>query len=134
MAQAQGGNAARPRPISPHLQIYSPLINMVMSILHRITGAANYAGSLLLAIWLISAGMGPEAFAQVNAFFGSVIGRLILVVYTWSLMHHMMGGIRHLIWDTGRGFDLKTADFLCWATIVLSVVLTALIWLVAGLG
>lgn len=134
MAQAQGGNAARPRPISPHLQIYSPLINMVMSIVHRITGAANYVGSLLLAIWLISAAMGPDAFAQVNAFFGSVIGRLILVVYTWSLMHHMMGGIRHLIWDTGRGFDLKTADFLCWASIVLSVVLTALIWLVAGLS
>ena len=134
MAQAQGGNAARSRPISPHLQIYSPLINMVMSILHRITGAANYFGSLLLAAWLISAAMGPEAFAYANGFFGSVIGRLVLIVYTWSLMHHMMGGIRHLIWDTGRGFDLKTADLLCWGSIVLSVALTALIWIVAGLA
>ncbi len=134
MANAESGGVSRPRPTSPHLQIYTPLINMVMSIVHRITGAALYVGSVLLAIWLISAASGPEAFETANAFFGSVIGRLIMVVYTWALMHHMAGGVRHLIWDTGRGFDLKTADFMCWATLVASVVLTALIWIVAGLS
>jgi succinate dehydrogenase / fumarate reductase cytochrome b subunit len=134
MADADSGGVTRPRPTSPHLQIYAPLINMVMSIVHRITGAALYCGSVLLAVWLIAAASGPEALEQVNALFGSVIGRLILIVYTWALLHHMAGGIRHLIWDTGRGFDLKTADFMCWATLVVSVVLTALIWIVAGLS
>lgn len=132
MAQADSGGAMRPRPTSPHLQIYSPMINMVMSIVHRITGAALYFGSLLLAVWLIAAAMGPGAFDQVNALYGSLIGRIVLIGYTWALLHHMFGGIRHFIWDTGRGLDIKTADFLCWASIVVSVVLTAVIWLAAG--
>ena len=132
MASADAGNKLRPRPLSPHLQIYSPLINMVMSIVHRITGAALYFGSLLLAAWLISAAMGPEAFAQVNALFDSILGRIVLIGYTWALLHHMLGGIRHFIWDTGRGLSLGTADFLCWASIILSVLITAAIWLAAG--
>lgn len=132
MAQADSGGTTRPRPTSPHLQIYSPMINMVMSIVHRITGAALYFGSLMLAIWLIAAAMGPGAFDQVNALFGSLVGRLVLIGYTWALLHHMLGGIRHFIWDTGRGLDIKTADFLCWASIIASVVLTAVIWLAAG--
>ncbi|MGI9480132.1 MAG: succinate dehydrogenase, cytochrome b556 subunit [Hyphomicrobiaceae bacterium] len=133
MAHADSGSGARPRPTSPHLQIYSPQVNMVMSIVHRITGAALYFGSLLLAIWLIAAATGPAAFDQVNAFFGSIIGRLILFGYTWALLHHMLGGIRHLIWDTGRGLDIKSADMLCWTSIIGSVLLTLVIWLgVAG--
>jgi succinate dehydrogenase / fumarate reductase cytochrome b subunit len=110
------------------------MINMVMSIVHRITGAALYFGSVLLAIWLIAAASGPEAFDAVNGFFGSVIGLLVLFVYTWALLHHMAGGIRHLIWDTGRGFDLKTADLMCWVSLAASVGLTALIWLIVGLS
>ncbi len=134
MANAESGGGARPRPTSPHLQIYTPMINMVMSIVHRITGAALYFGSVLLAIWLIAAASGPEAFDAVNGFFGSVIGLLVLFVYTWALLHHMAGGIRHLIWDTGRGFDLKTADLMCWVSLAASVGLTALIWLIVGLS
>ncbi len=133
MAHANGGEAVRPRPISPHLQIYARPINMMMSILHRITGAALYFGTLLLAAWLIAAASGPESFAQVNSFFGSIIGQLILFGYTWALLHHMLGGIRHLIWDTGRGLDIKTTDTLCWASIIGSVTLTAAIWLGAAL-
>ena len=131
MAHADRGSAARPRPTSPHLQIYSPMINMVMSIVHRMTGAALYFGSLLLAIWLIAAAIGPEPFNQVNTLFGSLIGRVVLIGYTWALLHHMFGGIRHLIWDTGRGLEIKTADFMCWASIIASVLVTAVIWLVA---
>jgi succinate dehydrogenase / fumarate reductase cytochrome b subunit len=131
MAQADKGGAMRPRPTSPHLQIYSPKINMVMSIVHRITGTALYFGSILLAVWLISAAMGPAAYNEVNGLFGSLIGRLILVGYTWALIHHMLGGVRHLIWDTGRMLDIKSADFLCWSSIVLSVLLTVVIWFVA---
>lgn len=130
MAEAKSLRGARAqRPLSPHLQVYSPLINMVMSILHRMTGAALYFGSLLLAWWLVAAAAGPDYFAFVNGIFGSWFGRLVLFGYTWALMHHMMGGIRHFIWDTGRGYDLKTIDLLSWGTLVASAVLTVLIWL-----
>ena len=127
MAQS---SAASSRPLSPHLQIYRRLINMVMSIVHRITGVALYVGTLLLAWWLTAVAIGPEALATANAFFGSIFGRLILFGYTWALMHHMMGGIRHFIWDTGRGFELETVNLLSWASIIASVALTVLIWVV----
>jgi len=119
----------KPRPLSPHLQVYSPLINMMMSIAHRITGAALYVGTILLACWLVAAATGPEQFAYVNGFMGSPIGLLVLLGYTWALLHHMIGGIRHLIWDTGRGFDLATVDMLCWGTLILSLALTVLLWI-----
>jgi succinate dehydrogenase / fumarate reductase cytochrome b subunit len=128
--QATSGRSARPeRPLSPHLQIYSPLINMVMSIVHRITGAALYVGSLLLAWWLIAAATGPEYYDYVAGFFGSWPGKIILLGYTWALMHHLLGGLRHLLWDTGRGYDLKTIDLLSWGTLAGSLALTALIWI-----
>ncbi|HMN38207.1 MAG TPA: succinate dehydrogenase, cytochrome b556 subunit [Hyphomicrobium sp.] len=130
MAEAGTGREGRPqRPLSPHLQIYSPLINMVMSIVHRVTGAALYVGSLLLSWWLIAAATGPEYFDFVSGVFGSWLGRLVLFGYTWALLHHMLGGIRHLIWDTIHGFDLETVDKLCWGTLILSAALTALIWI-----
>lgn len=132
MAQAGSGSAVRRRPTSPHLQVYSFKINMMMSILHRITGAALYFGTLLFAGWLIAAAMGADAFDQVNALFESLLGRVVLIGYTWALIHHMLGGIRHLVWDTGRGLDIKTADFLCWISIILSVLITAAIWFAAS--
>ena len=119
---------ADPRPLSPHLQVYRPLINMVMSILHRITGAALYFGTILLAWWLVAAAQGPQYFKFVNDIFASIPGKLVLFGYTWALMHHMVGGLRHLIWDTGRGFDLSTIDRMSWSTIIGSVALTGLIW------
>jgi succinate dehydrogenase / fumarate reductase cytochrome b subunit len=116
------------RPLSPHLTIYRPQINMVMSIVHRITGAANYVGTLLIAAWLVSAATGPEAYATVNALFGHPIGKLILFGYSWSVIHHMLGGIRHLIWDTGRGLQIGAVNALCWLTILGSLALTAALW------
>ncbi len=126
-------NAKTPveRPLSPHLQIYKPLLTMMMSIVHRLTGAALYFGTILLAWWLIAAASGPEYFAYVNGFFASIIGRLILFGYTWALIHHMLGGLKHLLWDTGRGFELATADMMARLSIIASVLLTAIIW-VAG--
>jgi succinate dehydrogenase / fumarate reductase cytochrome b subunit len=120
----------KPRPLSPHLQIYKPLINMVMSIVHRITGAALYFGTLLLAWWLIGAATGPASFDVVRGIMGSPLGLLVLFGFSWALLHHMIGGIRHLIWDTGRGFDLETVDLLSWGTIILSAGLTVLLWIV----
>jgi succinate dehydrogenase / fumarate reductase cytochrome b subunit len=126
---AQTTRAAE-RPISPHLQIYRPLINMVMSILHRITGVILYAGTLLLAWWLIAIATGPDYYAFVNSILASLPGKVVLLGYTWALLHHMLGGIRHLIWDTGRGFELTTVNMLSWLTIIGSLGLTALIWFV----
>jgi succinate dehydrogenase cytochrome b subunit len=84
------------RPLSPHLQIYRLTMTMTMSILHRITGVGLYLGTLLLAWWLIAAALGPNAYAAFESFVGSPLGELILLGYTWALIHHMLGGLRHL--------------------------------------
>jgi succinate dehydrogenase / fumarate reductase cytochrome b subunit len=118
------------RPISPHLQIYKPTLTMMMSIVHRITGAALYAGTILLVWFLLAVASGANAYAKVQWFTGTIIGRVILFGYTWALIHHMLGGIRHLIWDTGRGFGAHEREWLTRATIVGSVSLTLLIWAV----
>ena len=118
------------RPLSPHLQIYKPILTMVMSILHRITGAALYFGTILLAWWLIAAAAGPAYFNFVNDLYGSFIGRLILFGFTWALVHHMLGGVRHFIWDMGAGFGEKARNWLAKATIVGSVSLTLILWII----
>ena len=129
MASAEThASKGKQRPLSPHLQVYKPLINMVMSILHRITGAALYVGTILLAWWLVAAANSPSYFAYVSGLFGSPLGKLVLLGYTWALLHHMLGGIRHLIWDTGRGFDLGSVNSLSWGTIIGSLALTAAVW------
>jgi len=124
--------AAR-RPLSPHLQIYRPLLTMMMSIFHRITGGALYAGTLLLVWYLVALASGPEAFAGARWFMGSILGRLILLGYTWALMHHMLGGLRHFVWDLGLGFDEESREWMARATIVGSVVLTLALWVLAYL-
>jgi succinate dehydrogenase / fumarate reductase cytochrome b subunit len=124
-------SAGTQRPISPHLQVYSPLINMMMSIVHRITGCALYFGTLLLAFYLVSTASGPEAYDYAKWVFGNPLGLLVLFGYTWALFHHMLGGIRHMIWDTGRGFDLATVDKLCWGSLIASISLTILVWIAA---
>ncbi|QDG74719.1 succinate dehydrogenase, cytochrome b556 subunit [Labrenzia sp. PHM005] len=118
------------RPLSPHLQIYKPILTMVMSILHRITGAALYFGTILLAWWLIAAAAGPAYFDFVNELYGSILGRLILFGFTWALVHHMLGGIRHFIWDMGAGFGKEAREWLAKATIVGSVSLTLILWII----
>ena len=117
------------RPLSPHLSVYRPLINMVMSIFHRITGVALYFGSLLLAWWLLAAATGPDYFAFVNGLFATWLGKAVIVGYSWALIHHMLGGIRHFIWDTGAGLDIASVDLLSWSTIVFSVLMTGGLWL-----
>ncbi len=118
------------RPLSPHLGIYRMQINMAMSIVHRITGGALYFGTILLAAWLIATAAGPDAFAVINAAFGHPLGKLVLFGYSWALIHHMLGGMRHLLWDTGRALDIKSVDTLSWLTVIGSVSLTVLLWIV----
>ncbi len=124
-------NVRHERPLSPHIGIYRRQINMVMSILHRITGAALYFGTVLLAAWLIAIAQGPKAFDTVNTLFAHPLGLLVMFGYTWALMHHMFGGFRHFIWDTGRGFDLGTVRLLGWLSILGSMAATVAIWGVA---
>jgi succinate dehydrogenase / fumarate reductase, cytochrome b subunit len=124
--------AATPaRPLSPHLQIYRLTITMVMSIVHRITGAALYLGTLLLAWWLIALASGPEAFAFVQDVMGSIPGKLVLLGFTWSLIHHALGGIRHFVWDNGAGLEPGSREAWAWFTIIGSVLLTAAVWALA---
>ena len=117
----------RSRPLSPHLSVYKMTITMAMSIIHRITGAALYVGTVLLAIWLLAAATSPEAFATVQALWGSILGRLVLLGYTWALVHHALGGLRHFIWDSGAGFGPERRTF-AQLTLVGSILITLALW------
>ncbi len=128
-----GTNVPVERPLSPHLQIYRWPWPMAMSIAHRVTGAGNYYGMLLVAWWLIAAASGPGPYAVFASFINSFVGRVVLFGYTWSVLHHMLGGIRHLIWDVGLGFGQHERDRLSQATLVASIGLTVLLWLVGYL-
>lgn len=133
MAEAKTARGAlKERPMSPHLQVYSFPVNMMMSILHRITGAALYFGTFLLAWWLAALAAGPGYYEMVTSVLGSLPVKLVLLGYTWALVNHALGGIRHFIWDTGRGYALGTIDFLCWGTLVLSFLLTVALWGLSG--
>jgi len=119
------------RPLSPHLQTYRLTLTMALSIIHRATGLALYVGTLLLAWWLIAVSSSPTAYANVEAFMNSFLGRLIVFGYTWALMHHMLSGIRHFVWDLGYGFKPNEREALSWGALILGIVLTVLIWIIA---
>ena len=119
------------RPISPHLQVYRPQLTSVLSILHRITGVALAIGTILLVYWLIAAASGPEAFASAEALIGSWLGRILLFGWTFALYFHLTNGIRHLFWDAGFGFELKTVYASGWTVVALAAVLT-LVSFIAG--
>jgi succinate dehydrogenase / fumarate reductase cytochrome b subunit len=121
------------RPLSPHLQVFRMMLSMMVSITHRITGAALYFGFLLFAWWLLAAASGPDYFDYVQSLFTSWFGRLVLFGFTWALMFHLLGGIRHLIWDTGRALDIESVDMLAQINAAGSVLLTILVWIVAYL-
>ncbi|WP_306258889.1 succinate dehydrogenase, cytochrome b556 subunit [Pararhizobium sp. IMCC21322] len=118
------------RPLSPHIQVYRPLFTMVMSIVHRITGVGLYFGMFLLAWWLFAAASGPDYFNWVQGFFGSWFGQVILFGFTWALLHHMLGGLRHFVWDTGHGFGEVVRETMAKATLAGSVILTVLVWII----
>lgn len=124
---------AAARPLSPHLSIYKPIITMVMSIAHRITGAALYAGALLIAIYLFGLALGPAAFGAVSWIADSLVGRLFVALFSWALFHHLLGGVRHAIWDRGLYLDRDGRELLAKATLSGGVVLTALLWIASSL-
>ena len=120
--------APRARPTSPHLEVYRFTLTMAMSIAHRITGIANYVGTLLLVAWLGAAALGDEALALVNGLFGSLVGQIVLFGYTWSLFHHMLGGLKHFVWDAGALLDPAGREIIVRWQVVLALVLTLGAW------
>ncbi len=127
MADVNRGN----RPLSPHLTIYRPQMTSISSIFVRITGNALLAATLLLIAWLLAASSSAAAFEWVQCVITSWFGDLVFLLSLWALWYHMLGGLRHLIWDTGRGLELKTAERMGWMMIIGSLLLTAftVIWL-----
>jgi succinate dehydrogenase / fumarate reductase cytochrome b subunit len=119
------------RPLSPHLSIYKPIPTMVVSILHRITGSALYAGTLLVVWWLVAAASGEAHFNYVNEIMESIFGQLILIGFTWALIQHMLGGIKHLFWDVGYGFEKDFSTKVAIFTLIGSTLITCIIWLAA---
>lgn len=119
----------RARPLSPNIQIYRPQLTSVLSIVNRITGVALGACALVLVIWLIAAASGPEAYARFQSFIVSWFGRLLLLGASFAFFLHLCGGIRHLIWDSGRGFELRQIYASGWIVVAASVLLTAAAWI-----
>ncbi len=122
-----------PRPLSPHLQVYRWQLTSVLSILHRASGVALAAGTLLLVWWLVAAAMGPGPYAGVQACLGSWFGRLVLFGWSAALFYHLCNGIRHLWWDTGGGLELRAVYASGWVVVAASAALTVLAW-AAGLA
>jgi succinate dehydrogenase / fumarate reductase cytochrome b subunit len=116
--------------LSPHLSVYRMTMTMAMSIAHRISGVALYFGVLVLAWFLIAASTDASTFARFSDFIGSFIGRAALFVVTWALFHHLVGGIRHTIWDAGYGLDAPLRDQMAWATLIGGFALTILVWII----
>ncbi len=118
------------RPLSPHLQVYRPQLTSILSIMHRMSGVALGVGTLLLVYWLAAAAAGPEAFESAQSFVGSFLGRLLLFGWTIGLFFHLCNGIRHLVWDIGRGFELDDVYRSGWTVVVATALLTLLTWIV----
>ncbi|RDJ20691.1 succinate dehydrogenase, cytochrome b556 subunit [Bosea caraganae] len=118
------------RPLSPHLQIYRWSWTMAMSIAHRVTGTGLYLGTVLIAAWLIAAASGPAAYETAQAVAGSILGRLVLFGYSFVLLHHMVGGLRHFVWDTGKGYEPQTRMNMAKYSVVVSGGLTILLWII----
>ena len=117
------------RPLSPDLQIYRPQLTSVLSISHRVTGIALSVGTLLLILWLIAAVVGPQAYQVVQGFVRSWFGLVLMFGWTFSLFFHLCNGIRHLVWDTGYGFELRTIYASGWTVVAASTMLTAATWI-----
>lgn len=128
MANADRGN----RPLSPHLTIYRPQLTSITSILIRITGNALILSTLLIVWWLFSAATSVQYFLVADGIMNSWFGKLVLIASLWAVWYHLLGGVRHLIWDRAIGLDLKTAEYLGWSVIVGSLLLTigtvAILW------
>lgn len=129
-------NPAARRPLSPNIQIYRPQLTSVLSIANRITGIILSGAAVGLVVWLIAAAAGPKPYAAVQGALASWIGQIALLACVFAFFLHLCGGIRHLVWDTGSGFELRTIYLSGWAVVAASIALTVAAWvaslLIAG--
>jgi succinate dehydrogenase / fumarate reductase cytochrome b subunit len=127
---ASTGTAPKPRPLSPHLDVYRMTLTMAMSIVHRITGVGLYIGVILLAWFLLALSGDATTFATFSGFIRSFIGQVLLFGFTWALFHHMLGGVRHAFWDAGIGLDAPLRELFAQATLIGGIGLTVVVWIV----
>ena len=126
--------ANRPRPLSPHLQVYRWQIQMATSILHRATGIVLSVGALIIAGGLLALMMGPESWNCFTGHAGSWYGKLFLFAWTWAFAYHLCNGIRHIVQDFAIGYAKATFIRSSWVSVIASLVLTALIWAYVCMG
>lgn len=119
------------RPLSPNIQIYRPQLTSVLSIANRVTGIALSACAVVLVIWLVAAASGPDAYSQFQRILGSWPGLILLLIATFAFFFHLCGGIRHLVWDSVRAFELRQIYASGWLIVAASLVLTLASWSVS---
>lgn len=121
------------RPLSPFMigPYYKPQMTSMLSITHRLTGLGVAFGALLLVTWLVCLASGPDCYAVIEPHLTAWYGKAVMVAFTWALLYHFCNGIRHLMWDLGKGLDMPTAEKTGWGVIVFSIGLTAAVWAVA---
>lgn len=127
-----GSNAKRTRPLSPNIQIYRPQLTSVLSIINRITGVVMSVFAVLLVVWLTAAAAGPQAYSRFEVLIGSWFGQAMMLAFTFAFFVHLCGGIRHLLWDAGYGFELRAVYASGWTVVFASVALTAVAWIASG--
>jgi len=118
-------------PLSPHLQIYRWHISSLLSITHRISGVVNLLGLILIFFWLLFLSLGESNYELFLLIINGFFGKLILIGFTWSMSFHILSGIRHLAWDFGYGFEIKTANISGIIVIISSLIMTVIFWLFA---
>ena len=118
-------------PLSPHLQIYRWHVSSLLSIIHRISGVINLLALILIFFWLLGLSSGDSNYELFLLIINSFFGKFILIGFTWSMSFHILSGIRHLVWDLGYGFEIKTANISGIIVIICSLVLTIIFWLFA---
>ena len=118
-------------PLSPHLQIYRWHISSLISITHRISGIINLLALILIFFWLLALSFGENSYELFLLSINSFFGKFILIGFTWSMSFHLLSGIRHLAWDLGYGFEIKTANFSGMLVIIFSLAITIAFWLFA---
>ena len=123
---------ARPRPVSPNIQLYRPQLTSVLSIANRITGVLLSVGAVGLVVWLVAAASGPQAYDAIQTAISSGIGQVVLFGFTFAFFLHFCGGIRHLVWDTVHGFELRSIYLGGWVAVAASVVLTVAAWVASA--
>lgn len=130
---SDAAKAPRERPLSPHLQVWRWHITMATSIAHRATGVALYVGALIAAAWAISLASGPDAYAGFKALMGSPIGLVVMFGLSVSFFYHLANGVRHLVWDAGHGFDLKSANASAVFVFAFTAAATLAVWVIAAM-